>query len=93
MILSDSESSTSLSPRPPAIPAGWDFSVTFDGGNKSCGDLILDLKLFFQGLPSGTRVLVIATDPGAWIDIPAWCRVTGHIYIDESPPYYLIERR
>jgi TusA-related sulfurtransferase len=71
----------------------WTFAVEYDGGDKSCGDLILDLRNFFVTLPSGTRVCVIARDPGAWIDIPAWCRVAEHGFIDEVPPFYLIERK
>lgn len=29
-------------------------------------------------LPKGTRVEIIATDPGIIYDIPAWCRIHGH---------------
>ena len=31
-----------------------------------------------RNLPEGTRLEVIATDPGTMQDIPAWCRVHGH---------------
>ena len=71
----------------------WDYAYEFDGGDKSCGDLILDLKLFVQDLPSGARILVIARDPGAWVDIPAWCLMTEHPLLAEAHPYYLIQRR
>jgi tRNA 2-thiouridine synthesizing protein A len=79
-------------PVEPTKPA-WNYALEFEGGDKSCGELILELKLFIQDLPAGTRLLVIARDPGAWIDIPAWCRLTGHEYVNEAPPYYLIQRR
>jgi TusA-related sulfurtransferase len=71
----------------------WDYSYEFDGGHKSCGELILDLKLFIQDLPSGARILVIAHDLGAWIDIPAWCLMTEQPLLAEAHPYYLIQRR
>jgi TusA-related sulfurtransferase len=71
----------------------WDFDHEFDGGEKSCGELILELRQYFAPLQPGTRVCVIAHDTGAWIDIPAWCRVTGHGFLDESHPYYLLQRR
>lgn len=29
-------------------------------------------------LAPGTRVEAICTDPGALLDIPAWCRINGH---------------
>ena len=32
-------------------------------------------------LPSGTRVTVLASDPGALHDIPAWCRIHGHTMV------------
>lgn len=31
-----------------------------------------------KGLPPGTVVEIVATDPGVMQDIPAWCRVHGH---------------
>ena len=31
------------------------------------------------GLAPGTRVQVLATDPGVHADLPAWCRVHGHV--------------
>lgn len=31
-----------------------------------------------KGLAPGTTVEVLCTDPGAKLDIPAWCRINGH---------------
>lgn len=31
-----------------------------------------------EGLPPGTLVEAVCTDPGALADIPAWCRINGH---------------
>lgn len=31
-----------------------------------------------EGLANGDELLVIATDPGVMVDVPAWCRVHGH---------------
>ena len=33
-------------------------------------------------LPAGTLLDIVATDPGAMHDIPAWCRVHGHQVLD-----------
>ena len=38
-------------------------------------------------------IKVIALDPGAPADMPAWCRLTGHTLLHEEHPVYLIERR
>ena len=49
------------------------------------------------GLPGvndpGARLLVVAHDPGAPEDLPAWCRLTGNRLLEARPPHYLIERR
>jgi len=38
-------------------------------------------------------IKVIALDPGAPADMPAWYRLTGHTLRHEEHPVYLIERR
>jgi hypothetical protein len=35
--------------------------------------------------PPGTFVHVIATDPAAPLDLPAWCHMTGHTYLGPVP--------
>lgn len=50
----------------------------FDGGDLACGELLLRLVAHLRGLPHGTVVRVVATDPAAPIDIPFWCHLTGH---------------
>lgn len=35
-----------------------------------------------KALSSGEKLRVIATDPGALHDIPAWCRMYGHRVLD-----------
>lgn len=36
-------------------------------------------------LAPGTVLEVLASDPGALHDIPAWCRVHGHRFLDATP--------
>lgn len=71
----------------------WEYTHAFDGGTKECGELLLDLRMYFDTLPPATRVCVTTQDPGAWIDLPAWCRVVGHHCIERAHPFYLIEKR
>jgi tRNA 2-thiouridine synthesizing protein A len=65
----------------------------FDGGNRLCVVLLLELRRFITGLPAGTVVHVIATDPAAPLDLPAWCHLTGHHYLGsvlaQRPSYAL----
>jgi tRNA 2-thiouridine synthesizing protein A len=32
-------------------------------------------------LANGTELIITATDPGVMHDIPAWCRVHGHVLV------------
>ena len=64
----------------------------FDGGDTGCGELLLDLLLFMKEQPSGSVVTVRALDPGAPLDIPAWCRLTNHQLLSSEHPTYVIKR-
>lgn len=75
------------------FPEAWCVDETIDAGDKGCGDLIVELALAFRRMAPQARVGVRATDPGAPIDLPAWCRSTGHRLIEEQHPFYLIERK
>jgi tRNA 2-thiouridine synthesizing protein A len=68
----------------------WSWDDEFEGGFLSCGELLLALREHFHTLTGGTRVLVHSADPGAYIDIPAWCWLTGHELAGDRHPYYLI---
>lgn len=64
----------------------------FDGGDTGCGELLLDLLLFMKKQPAGSIVEVRALDPGAPLEIPAWCRVTNHRLLSSSHPVYRIQK-
>ena len=49
-------------------------------------------SIYFPG-PDGERLELIALDPGAPADIPAWCRMTGHTLVSTQHPVYLIQRK
>ncbi|HYO20264.1 MAG TPA: sulfurtransferase TusA family protein [Dermatophilaceae bacterium] len=51
-----------------------------DGGDRGCGELLLAVHATVKSLPEGTLVRILASDPAAPIDIPAWCYLTGHRY-------------
>ncbi|CAL9327755.1 hypothetical protein SUDANB121_00018 [Nocardiopsis dassonvillei] len=55
--------------------------VVINGGDTSCVHLLLELRSHMRELPSGTEVHLIASDPAAPIDLPAWCHLTGHVYL------------
>ena len=35
-------------------------------------------------LQAGDELIVYCTDPGVLQDIPAWCRINGHLVIDTN---------
>jgi len=53
------------------------FDAQWDAGDLGCGDLVLALRGKLREMP-GKVLKLIACDPGAPADIPAYCRMTGH---------------
>lgn len=59
--------------------------VVIDGGDRSCVQLLLELRAHLAGLPAGAIVHLVATDPAAPVDLAAWCHLTGHVYLGRLP--------
>nr|WP_314541228.1 sulfurtransferase TusA family protein [uncultured Massilia sp.] len=58
--------------------------IEWDAGDLACGDLVLELRRRVRADP-GKVFRVIALDPGAPADIPAWCAMTGHALVAHDP--------
>lgn len=54
--------------------------VVLDGGTLTCARLLVKLRDLVATLAPGTLVHLVARDPVAPIDLPAWCHLTGHRY-------------
>ncbi|GIF14251.1 sulfurtransferase TusA family protein [Actinoplanes teichomyceticus] len=69
--------------------------VVLDGGDRRCVLLLIELRRLIATLPPGALVHLIATDPAAPLDLPAWCHLTGHGYLGPVPgrerPTYAVE--
>jgi tRNA 2-thiouridine synthesizing protein A len=65
----------------------------WDAEHIGCGELVVELKRRLAALPVGSLMELVARDPGAPADLPAWCRLTGHALIEARPPTYVIRRR
>jgi tRNA 2-thiouridine synthesizing protein A len=65
----------------------------WDAGDMGCGELLLELRTRLDTLRPGQVMKLTARDPGAPADIPAWCRMTGHILMNQTHPVYLIQRK
>tara|TARA_R110002072_G_scaffold46591_10_gene129262 strand:- start:308342 stop:308974 length:633 start_codon:yes stop_codon:yes gene_type:complete len=72
---------------------GLEIAGRWDAGDTGCGDLVLELRLRLRELPAGGIFELRATDPGAPIDLPAWCGLTGHQLLDAKHPIYWIRRK
>jgi len=66
-----------------------------DGGDLGCARLLLLLRDHASGLAAGAVIHLTTTDPVAPIDLPAWCRMTGHLYLGPVPgperPAYAVQ--
>ena len=65
----------------------------WDAGELGCGELVLALRGRMLAMAPGQVLRLVALDPGAAADIPAWCRLTGHALLDHHHPVYLIRRK
>ena len=65
----------------------------WNAGDLGCGDLVLELMMRMKTMAPGQLLKLVALDPGAPADIPAWCRMTGHTLVSTEPPVYLIRRK
>jgi tRNA 2-thiouridine synthesizing protein A len=64
---------------------------TWDAGEMGCGQLIFELHLRLKRMQQGDRLELVARDAGAPVDLPAWCRMTGHTLVAADHPVYVIE--
>lgn len=64
-----------------------------DVGDTLCGELALMLRAELKKMEAGQVLEVVARDPAAPQDIPAWCDVTGHRMLRAEHPRYWIRRK
>jgi len=65
----------------------------WDAGEAGCGALIMGLKLEIERIDAGELLQVTAHDTAAFIDLPAWCQMTGHSLVAEQHPTYVLKKR
>lgn len=83
-----------VTPSPAATAAAAvDEGVTYDAGDLGCGDLVLELRAQLRALAPGAVLHVIARDPAAPVDLPAWCGLTGHTLLRSDHPHYHLQRK
>lgn len=74
-------------------PSAVSAELPWDAGDLGCGDLVMELRNRLRELPPGGVLVLTARDPGAPLDIPAWCGLTGNALLSEAHPVYRIQRK
>ncbi|MEV7239345.1 sulfurtransferase TusA family protein [Streptomyces sp. NPDC051020] len=62
-----------------------DAALLVDGTGLLCVTLLLRLHKEIDGAAAGTVAHIVATDPAAPLDLPAWCHMTGHHHLGPAP--------
>ncbi|MFZ0753034.1 MAG: sulfurtransferase TusA family protein [Trebonia sp.] len=68
-----SESERIVAPPPGLAPA-----LTIDALGRKCPIPIIMLAEQIRDVPVGGVIAVLADDPAAYSDVPAWCRMKSH---------------
>ena len=71
--------------------------VEIDCRDLPCPRPIIELAKALPLVPVGGRIAVVARDPAARHDVPAWCRMRGQEYVGSATapdgvPTYLVRR-
>ncbi len=70
--------------------------LLLDARGLRCPLPVIRLGALLRDLEPGAEVLLLATDPAARSDVPAFCRMRGHelVRVDEGPSEtaYLVRR-
>ncbi|KRB76023.1 preprotein translocase subunit TatB [Nocardioides sp. Root190] len=74
-----------------------DPGVEIDCRDLPCPRPIIELARALPDVPVGGRLAVVARDPAARYDVPAWCRMRGQEYVgeeltDDDVPRYVVRR-
>jgi tRNA 2-thiouridine synthesizing protein A len=56
-----------------------------DARGERCPLPVIRLARLVQETPDVGLVVLLATDPAAAHDVPAWCRMRGHRYVGARP--------
>lgn len=72
------------------LPPADDY---WNAGQMGCGELVMKLKHRMDVLAPGAVLHLVALDPGAVEDLPAWCGLTGHGLVAFTPPHFFIQRK
>jgi tRNA 2-thiouridine synthesizing protein A len=72
-------------------------ALILDCRGRRCPLPVIELARRIAEIPVGAAMGVLADDPAARVDVPAWCRMRGQEYLGESAgtggaPLYTVRR-
>jgi tRNA 2-thiouridine synthesizing protein A len=70
---------------PPLAQAGEGPLVTIDALGRKCPIPIIMLAQRIGEVPIGSIIAVLADDPAAETDVPAWCMMKSHDHVLTQP--------
>ncbi|HEY5514858.1 MAG TPA: sulfurtransferase TusA family protein [Pengzhenrongella sp.] len=59
--------------------------IVVDARRLGCPLPVIELAKAARDVPPGTTLTVLATDPAARYDVPAWARLRGHELLGIAP--------
>ena len=68
------------------------MSVRLDCTGQLCPLPVLELARHIGDVEIGDTVVVVSDDPAAATDIPAWCRLRGHEFVEAGAGTYQVRR-
>jgi tRNA 2-thiouridine synthesizing protein A len=79
----------------PAEP--WDVALELDCRELPCPMPVIELARHLGDVEVGELLAVVAQDPAAAVDVPAWCRMKAQVYVgadvaDDGAPRYVVRR-
>jgi TusA-related sulfurtransferase len=74
-----------------------DVSLELDCRDVPCPMPVIDLARHLPDVAVGALLAVVARDPAAAVDVPAWCRMKGQDYVgadtaSDGAPRYVVRR-
>ncbi len=67
-------------------PANGDDELVLDTRGLLCPVPVIELARRIRDVPVGATLLVLADDPAAATDLPAWCALRGQEFVGQGPP-------
>ena len=72
----------------------FEANAFYDAGDQGCGyGPITDIAALLRDMDSGQTLEIRATDLSVKVDLPAWCRMTGHQLISQRDDRYLLQKK